>query len=39
VSQGLDLNNVVTRANLKAGIMFCIGQMRQLERPAPLAAR
>ncbi|WP_437585268.1 PAS domain S-box protein [Sorangium sp. So ce1000] len=30
VELGLDLNSMVTRSNLRAGIMFCINQMRQL---------
>ncbi|WP_438031444.1 PAS domain S-box protein [Sorangium sp. So ce204] len=29
VELGLDLNSMVTRSNLRAGIMFCINQMRQ----------
>lgn len=39
VELGLDLTSVVTRANLRAGLMFCIGQMRRLnEKPGPPVA-
>lgn len=37
VELGLDLDSMVTRANLKAGIMFCINQMSQRARTAAQA--
>ncbi|KYF58646.1 hypothetical protein BE08_29550 [Sorangium cellulosum] len=39
VELGLDLSTMVTRANLKAGIKFCISQMSQLATTAEQAAR
>jgi rsbT co-antagonist protein RsbR len=39
VQLGLDLTTIVTRGNLKAGLMFCIDQMRRLEAAAPHPAR
>ncbi|WP_438013585.1 PAS domain-containing protein [Sorangium sp. So ce315] len=39
VELGLDLTSMVTRANLKAGIKFCISQMSQLATTAEQAAR
>lgn len=41
VALGMDLTGVVTRANLKAAIMFCIDRMRKTDggaRPAPRPA-
>jgi rsbT co-antagonist protein RsbR len=41
VALGMDLTGIVTRSNLKAGIMFCIERMRKADgapRPAPRPA-
>jgi rsbT co-antagonist protein RsbR len=39
VDLGLDLTTIVTRANLKAGLMFCIDQMRRLQTAGQPLAR
>lgn len=39
VALGLDLSSVVTHANLRAGLSFCIRRMAPAPRPAPAVAR